>query len=436
MSLRQGHWRVRRVGGGWLILSACALTMVAGAGRVHADALGTAGDKAEIELLKARLEKLEQKVDNQSAVAAGADEGSALVQLPSGLHGVQMGGYVDTSYTYNFNEPNNRTSGFRAFDTRSEDFMLNQAKLFLAKPVSTESPVGFRTDLIFGTDAEVTSSVSTGLGSASNEEIDLFQGYVEYLAPLGNGLDLKFGKFTTLHGAEVTESKDNWNFSRSFLYLYGEPLTHTGIRAHYPVLENLMLMAGVNNGWDIVDDNNKAKSLEFGFTSTPIEGVSLTSSYLVGAEGTDGHDKRHLFTTVLGYEPIESLHLKLAYDYGHETDVLGDGISGANGSWQGVAAYAKYDVTDKWSMATRAEVFSDQDGARTLVNAAATSPTGSGIADLDLFELTFTNEYQIHEHLIGRFEYRLDKADSDVFRHDQGFKDYQNTVAVEFIAPF
>ena len=32
--------------------------------------------------------------------------------------------------------------------------------------------------------------------------------------------------------------------------------------------------------------------------------------------------------------------------------------------------------------------------------------------------------------------YRLDKADSDVFRHDQGFKDYQNTVAVEFIAPF
>ena len=51
-------------------------------------------------------------------------------------------------------------------------------------------------------------------------------------------------------------------------------------------------------------------------------------------------------------------------------------------------------------------------------------------------EWTLTNEYQLNSHLLARLEYRLDKADSKLFRHDQGFENYQNTVAVEFIAPF
>lgn len=70
------------------------------------------------------------------------------------------------------------------------------------------------------------------------------------------------------------------------------------------------------------------------------------------------------------------------------------------------------------------------------MNAAGTSPTGSGIADVRLMSYTLTGEYKLHEHLIGRLEYRLDQADQELFRHDQGFEDYQNTVALEFIAPF
>jgi hypothetical protein len=413
-----------------------ALGLVGLTGPASADDPMTAGDKAELQLLKERMAALEERIADRDAQSAGASEGSAILELPSGLHGVQMGGYVDTSYTYSFNEPSTGTTTLRGFDTRANSFMLNQAKLFLAKPASSDSPVGFRTDLIFGTDAEVLSSVETGLGTTDNEELDIQQAYVEYLAPLGDGLHLKAGKFTTLHGAEVTESKDNWNFSRSFLYTWGEPLTHTGVRAHYPVLENVTAMVGVSNGWDVVDDNNKAKTLEFGLTAAPMEGVTWAGTYMVGAEqAADSHDQRHFFSTVLGWDPIEKVHLKLAYDYGFEEDLLSE-TGGGNASWQGVAAYAKYDVTDKASVAGRLEFFNDQDGARTAVNASS-SPTGSPIADLDLMGFTLTGEYKIHEHLISRLEWRTDKADSQIFRTDEGFgSSAQNTIALEFIAPF
>ena len=36
--------------------------------------------------------------------------------------------------------------------------------------------------------------------------------------PVGRGLTLDVGKFVTQHGAEVIESKDNWNYSRSFMF--------------------------------------------------------------------------------------------------------------------------------------------------------------------------------------------------------------------------
>ena len=85
-------------------------------------------------------------------------------------------------------------------------------RLTLEKPVTEEAPIGFRTDLSFGDDAEAIHS--TGLG-AGTDTFDLTQAYVATQIPFGDGIDLQFGKFVTLLGGEVIESKDNWNFSRS-----------------------------------------------------------------------------------------------------------------------------------------------------------------------------------------------------------------------------
>ena len=392
--------------------------------------------KADIEVLKDRLAKLE-------AQQAGAEPGNAVIQLPSGFSGVQMSGFVDTTYTYNFNVPQTNVNTLRVFDTRANSFMFNNAELVVDKPVSAESPVGFKTALMFGTDSEVVGGVTTGLGAnahthgqagetAVSDELEVQQAYAEYLAPLGNGVDLKAGKYTTLVGAEVTESKDNWNISRSYMFGFAEPVTHTGLRASYPWTEQLSTTIGVNNGWDLVDDTNQAKGVELGFSAAPMEGVSLAGTYLLGGEqaGNNGNG-RHFFNLVAGYQPIDPLQLKLSYDYGWEDDVQG---FGDNAVWQGLTGYARYAVTDRFAVALRGELFNDTDGVRTAFTGGINGVTGQR---LNLMEWTLTGEYKLHEHLIARAEYRHDWASEHVFRaRDLRQWDHQDTVALEFITPF
>ena len=415
--------------GQWVMALCCILSMAAA---VWADEPASAALKSEIEDLKSRLSKLESKLASQEATSAGAEPGNAVVQVPSGLHGIQLSGFADTTYTYNFNAPKNNINTLRVFDTRSNSFMLNSAELNIKKPVSPESPVGFRTDLAFGTDAEVVGGVTTGLGSGS-DELDIQQAFVEYLAPIGNGLDIQVGKFVTLHGAEVIKSKDDWNISRSYLFGYAIPFTHTGVRATYPWSDRFSTVVGVNNGWDVVDDNNQAKTVEIGFSSTPIDKVSLGSTYMFGAEQTGNNtNQRNLLDLVAGWQPIEPLQLKLNYDYGWEDDAPG---RYNNAVWQGIAGYARYALTDKLALAYRGEVFNDADGVRT----ALTSPGINGITgtQLNVWEQTLTAEYKLHEHLTGRLEYRHDQADERVFRSNKtGQRAHQDTIAMEFIAPF
>ena len=60
--------------------------------------------------------------------------------------------------------------------------------------------------------------------------------------------------------------------------------------------------------------------------------------------------------------------------------------------------------------------------------------TGTGVK---LYEYTLTTEYQIHKNLIGRLEYRHDQANERVFRSgDLAQRSHQDTIAMEFIAPF
>ncbi len=422
-----------RIGVWWGVIGGVLIATAS----VSADEPSTAGDKAELQVLKARLEKLEQKISDQEAAKQGAAPGNAVLQLPSGLQSVQLSGFIDTSASYNFGVPHNlKNSPLRVFDTESQSLLINNAELNLQKPVSSDSPLGFKTSLMFGTDAAVVGSVTTGLGTGT-EQVELKDAYAEYLVPIGEGLDVMAGKFATLHGAEVIESMNDWNFSRSFMFGFAIPFTHTGVRATYPWTKWLSTTVGVNNGWDVVKDNNLGKTLETEVVLTPNDKMSLTTNYMVGPEqpstggGSNSHE-RHLLDMVASYQPIEPLQLKANFDYGLEQKGVG---IGKNASWIGLAGYVRYALTKWWALASRTEWFNDADGVRTAFR--TTGINGVTGRDLALWEETLTSEFQLNKHLIGRLEYRHDQANHKVFRSEStGQRRYQDTIGVEFIAPF
>jgi len=96
---------------------------------------------------------------------------------------------------------------------------------------------------------------------------------------------------------------------------------------------------------------------------------------------------------------------------------------GGDAKWYGVAGYAKYDFSDLFSAAVRAEYFKDPQGARTLTPQNAK-------------EVTLTPEFRVAKDLIVRPEYRHDWSNEKVFdsRHSTADnpdkKKNQDTIAL------
>ena len=398
-----------------------------------------------IDALEKKVESLNRKLEMQSTleaskigeeivekkVQAALDKRKeAVTQTMDLLKGINISGFVDTSYTYNAQNPDTSsttgaTNPARVFDTEANNFNVRAAELVMEKLPPDEGGAGFRTDLYFGSDAEVI----TPNGSA-RDQFDLEQAYIQlkpngFNLPFGHWQWIKIGKFVTMHGSEVIEAKDNWNFSRGLLFGYAIPFTHTGIRAGYQLTEKLSSYLGLVNGWDNVKDNNNAKSVEAALGWTATDKLSFNLAGMYGPEQTtNNHSQRALIDFVTIYKLHPKWTLMLNADYAHDEDAV---TAGKDGAWSGVAGYVKYDMTDKISLISRTEFFSDPQGLRLT----AGNPQ-------DIWETTFTFELRPYKDLITRLEYRYDESSSNIFSPYTPPKsgDHQDTIALEAIYAF
>src|SRR5258708_30930324 len=199
------------------------------------------------------------------AEAAVATTTPPAAPAPTGLAGLlgptTLSGFVDVYYGYNSNQPAGRTTALRNFDINSGQFGLNMIELIADKATSTDSRVGYHVALGFGQAMNLVNSTefaspnvpTTPVGGPPASETNFAQylkeGYIEYLAPAGKGLTVDFGKFVTNAGAEVIETKDNWNYSRGLLFSWAIPYFHYGVRAKYAFNGKVTLTGFLLNGW-------------------------------------------------------------------------------------------------------------------------------------------------------------------------------------------
>ncbi len=280
--------------------------------------------------------------------------------------GIAVTGYVDAAYEYQ-SGAGLFSSGVpdRVFDARSNSFALHQAALTIAK--QPKEGWGAVVNLTAGQDAEVIKSYPITGGS----NFDLTQAFVQYAT---GPLTVVLGKYVTLAGAEVIAPNGDTNFSRSILFGYAIPFTHTGLRATYALSDQLSLVLGVNNGWDQVSDANKQKTLEYGLTYTPLKTVTLVVDGYAGKEPlgfannvpTAAQGQRFLVDVVATWSATDKLTLVLNYDNGQQKDDTAGAAIGTY-KWDGLAGYANYQFTSQWSVSVRGEYFDDKNGYRTGV---------------------------------------------------------------------
>jgi hypothetical protein len=400
--------------------------------------------KKELETLKAKVAALEaQKTGEPAPITFAPDEdgAKALGFLEQVAAGVKISGFVDAGYNFNMERPADNTNRFRAFDTAANSFAIHNAQLTLEKGASKDAIAGFKVELMMGSDASITE-LDPLLGDG--DVFDVQEAYVEILAPWGNGVNIKVGKFATLAGYEVIESKDNYNYSRSFLFTWAIPFTHTGVRATYMFSDQICVCLGFNNGWDNMIDSDdgftqagNGKTLELQLMVKPIDWLTGIVNIYAGKEdsGTapSGDATRQLVDIVVTANvPNTTLTLGINYDMASEED----GVVGASGledaDWSGFAVYAKYGFTDTISGAVRFEVFDDEDNFRT-----GAGPLSAGATGHKLTSITATAEFKLAKDLIFRLEVRQDSSDEDVFiDNDSLAEDGNMTLGAEVIFTF
>src|SRR3989338_9101198 len=99
----------------------------------HAFADEASALKSEVAVLKERLKQLEDRLSRQEQQSARqASAGSTLPptagessEIPAWVHNLQLSGFVDASYVYNTQSPENRANSLRVFDTESNGFQPN-----------------------------------------------------------------------------------------------------------------------------------------------------------------------------------------------------------------------------------------------------------------------------------------------------------------------
>jgi hypothetical protein len=336
------------------------------------------------------------------------------------LKDIEVHGFASSSYSYNFDQPSDNLNRLRVYDDDDNSFKFDMGELVLKKDATNKGDIGFRMDLTFGYSGPKTNKATGRNGVTPDDDFDLQIGFVQYNAPIGNGLLIDFGKFATHVGAEVMDGYDGWNytFSRSFLFNYG-PFTHTGVRMQYAVSETVGVLGMISNGQDNQTDTNSAKGFGGQVSWAPVNNVALFFNYYGSAESQTGDtnntkDLRNFYDVVADIQVTQKLLLNLNYVYGSENNANG---VGQDATWWGFSGIARYDVNNWLSLNFRGQVFDDIDGFRS-----------STVQKLTAF--TFTPEVRVNSNMVVRAEYRHDDSSRTSFIDSKGTaQDTQDTVA-------
>ncbi len=355
------------------------------------------------------------------ADTAAKPAGTALEDIKNML-GLSI--YLQGGYNYNFATPDSQENRLRLFDHKANSFTLDLAQIVFSKDAAVGG-VGYRLKLSAGETAkfihETGLGIDPGENPADSTAFDLTEAYIDYVAPLGKGLKFRFGKFATMHGAEVIEARDDMNYSRGLLFNFALPFTHTGLMVGYPFSDKVTVNFYVVNGWDnFTKDTGSSKTLCLSLSYTPAEQFSFVENLMNGREvvvsGGDVRTVRFLSDTVMTVKPVKNLTFVINPDYATQSGAASDG---GDAKWYGVAGYVKYDFSDLFSTAVRAEYFDDRDGFRTGTAQKAK-------------EVTLTPEFRVAKNLIVRPEYRHDWSDKNVFDSHSNVADKksQDTIAL------
>lgn len=405
------------------------------------------------------LDSANRRVGEQSLLieqSGLAETRGASSGLPGFLSEITIDGNVAATYFYNLNDPNDATYGglqdsntgingaFYPLTPDHNSFALQQVWLDIARPATEEQRAGFLFEPVLGKVGQLNN-----VGGISNRDrrddtgLYISQAYVEYLAPIGDGLRIQAGKYITWIGLEMPNSLLNWNITLGSVYQLLEPLDHIGVQAIYEFGDSGFEAAlGGVNGYSPDDpDRNDGKSV-LGHVGWSNDTVTASVNGMWGAEneGDDGSELGVLNAN-LTVQATDRLAFWVNGDYLWQDEDYDPAV------W-GIAAAGRFEFTERTGLSVRGEYVADvneflgfggfdANGDFLLPDESLAAPTGVAI-----WGITATLHHHLTDHLMLRGEVRYDRVykddtDDDEFFRDSGeFSDDQIVLGAEVIYSF
>ncbi len=281
-----------------------------------------------------------------SAVAGGQDS--------TNKNPLTISGYAEVYYQYDFNKPSDgNRPGFIYSHNRHNEFNLN---LGFIKAAYTN--VSVRANLAIGTGTYMNANYAAEPGVLKN----IFEGNVGIKLSKKKNLWLDAGILPSHIGFESAISKDCWTLTRSIL-AENTPYFEAGAKITYSTNNGKWHFSGMAlNGWQRITrvSGNSLMSWGTQLQFKPSDKVLLNYSSFIGTDKPDSARLLRFFHNIYGiFNMTDKFGITAGFDIGTEEKSPG---SDDKNTWYSPVVILKYAFNNKWTIAARAEYYSDENG--------------------------------------------------------------------------
>ena len=302
---------------------------------------------------------------------------------------VKVYGWVEGSFNLSTSHDSNYPSAYDIFANRVE---FDQAVLYVERiPDSVQTDHfdwGFHLTALYGTSYRFT----TNLGYFSQQLLDDHRvygfdpalEYVDlYIPQIGEGLNLRIGRFISIPGIEAQLAPNNYVYTHSLLYAV-DPFTDTGILGTVRLNDKLLLQLGLTASHDVAPWTKDARpSADVCISYTFNQGNDNLYPCANGINrGRYGYNNLQMFDTTWYHKFTKSWHMASEAWYMYQRDVpsvFGPLVpeKGTNGAFcsageircfapeWALVNYAEKELSAKNYISIRSDFLDDMKGQRT-----------------------------------------------------------------------
>ena len=273
------------------------------------------------------------------------------------------GGFLDAAYLLDFNHPANDLFRSRGTAYKVDEPILNMQAAYLRKSPSESSRWGLELTLQGGQDTRSFGFSATAPNLPGSEWLrHLGPTDVSYLAPVGKGLTVQAGIFSSLIGYDSLYAKDNFSYTRP----WGADLTPylmMGVNVSYPFTEKLTGAAFVVNDYFHLADPNSVPSEGGQMAYKVTNHTTIKETVLYGPHQSDTGVQywRFLWDSIAEWKTDR---VTTAFEYHVGTEKVAT-PGNPRGLWMGAQLPVHWVFNKHWSATVRPEFYWDRDGRLT-----------------------------------------------------------------------